>query len=170
MKKYLQITVVLGAFFLLVFVKNSRGSDDDSQAIGKLQVSPTLEAKKTPTATSNFSPTALPTKNSVPLSATPTQIAGKYRDGSYDGTVEDAFYGNLQVRAVIKGGRLTDVVPLMYPNDNRTSISINTQALALLKDEAITAQSSEVDIISGASDSSPAFSRSLAQALKKAQN
>lgn len=168
MKKYVQITVVLGAFFLLVFAKNLKGSDDDVKIVGNKQTLPT-PTQGTPTSTPNVLETVIPT--SVQITPTPpVKTAGKYKDGSYDGTVEDAFYGNLQVRAIIKGGKLTDVVPLLYPNDNRTSISINTQALALLRDEAVNAQSSSVDIISGASDSSPAFSRSLAQALKKAQN
>ncbi len=168
MKKYIQITVVLGAFFLLVFAKNLRGSDDDVKIVGNKQTLP-IPTQENASSTPNPQETINPTI--TPITPTPTvKIAGKYRDGSYDGTVEDAFYGNLQVRAVIKNGRLTDVVPLLYPNDNRTSISINTQAIPLLRDEAINAQSASIDIISGASDSSPAFSRSLAEALKKAQN
>ncbi len=169
MRKYLQITIVLGAFFLLVFAKNLKGSDDEVKIVGNKQVLPSPTQDASAIATPNPQETAAPTI----AAATPTptvKVAGKYRDGTYDGTIEDAFYGNLQVQAVIKDGKLADVLPLLYPNDNRTSISINTQAIPMLRDEAIKAQSSQVDIISGASDSSPAFSRSLASALKKAQN
>lgn len=169
MKKYVQITVVLGSFFLLVFAKNIKGSDDDVKVVSNKQVLPSPTQEISASSTPNPQETVNPT--GFQPTPTPTvKVAGKFRDGSYDGTVEDAFYGNLQVRAIIKNGRLADVVPLLYPNDNRTSISINTQAIALLRDEAVNAQSAQVDIISGASDSSPAFSRSLAQALKKAQN
>lgn len=168
MRKYLQITIVLAAFFLLVFAKNIRGNDDDVKKVGNKQILPSPTQETPPITTPNPQETVVPT---VAVStSTPEKIAGKYKDGTYNGTIEDAFYGNLQVQAIIKDGKLTDVVPLLYPNDNRTSISINTQAIPMLRDEAVKAQSAQVDIISGASDSSPAFSRSLASALKKAQN
>jgi uncharacterized protein with FMN-binding domain len=171
MRKYLKITIVLSAFFLLVFAKNMKSRNDELRVVVRRQTqqTPTQEVPTTPTGTPNPQTTASLTP--IQLTATPVvKVVGKYKDGAYDGTIEDAFYGNLQVRAIIKNGKLADVVPLLYPNDNKTSISINTQAFPMLRDEAIAAQSSQVDVVSGASDSSPAFSRSLAQALKKAQN
>lgn len=105
---------------------------------------------------------------------TPTPPApkpvGQYRDGTYTGSVADAFYGNIQVRAIIQGGRLADVVFLQYPNDRSRSISINTQAMPYLKSEAVSVQSANVNIISGASDSSMAFQESLRVALAQAIN
>lgn len=153
MKKYLQITLVLSVFFLVIFLKNNIriGDDEENRVIGK------------PTPTSSGQPGIFVT--AMPSSAS----SGKYKDGSYDGTVEDAFYGMLQVRVVIKSGKIVDVLPLQYPSDNNTSRSINEQAFPILKSEAIQVQSSQVDIVTGASDSSPAFSKSLASALKKAQ-
>lgn len=96
------------------------------------------------------------------------QMMGKYKDGEYTGTVADAFYGNIQVKAIISGGKITDVQFLQYPNDRSTSIMINTQAMPMLKQEAITAQSANVDIVSGATDSSNAFIQSLGSALSQA--
>ena len=49
-----------------------------------------------------------------------------------------------------------------------TSIAINSQALPMLRNEVIAAQSANVDIISGATLSSDAFIRSLNGALSKA--
>jgi uncharacterized protein with FMN-binding domain len=92
-----------------------------------------------------------------------------YKDGQYTGRVADAIFGNIQVRATIAGGKLTDVQFLQYPNDRRNSVAINTQAMPLLKQEAITAQAGRVDIVSGATDTSQAFSQSLGDALKQAQ-
>jgi uncharacterized protein with FMN-binding domain len=76
--------------------------------------------------------------------------AVSYKDGSYTGPVTDAFYGDIQVRAIIKGGRLTDVKFLKYPDDQPNSIAINKQAMPYLKREAIQAQSAQVDGVSGA--------------------
>lgn len=97
-------------------------------------------------------------------------MTGTYRDGTYTGSVADAYYGYIQVRAVIQQGKIADVAFLQYPNDRRTSIEINSQALPLLKVEAIQAQSAQVDIVSGATDSSIAFRESLASALAQASN
>jgi len=91
-------------------------------------------------------------------------------DGTYTGPVTDAYYGLIQIQASIQGGRLTTLKVLKYPNDRRTSININRQALPMLRDEAISAQSANVDIISGATLTSKAFIQSLGGALKKASS
>lgn len=174
MKKYLQITLVLGAFFLLVFVKDMRGQDDGQRVIGGISQNPTASPTPSPTlpvqstqtpVTGTPPPTQIPTATPSPTPA----LVGKYKNGTYDGSVEDAFYGNMQVRVIITAGRINDIQPLQYPNDNRTSLYINSQAFPMLRDEALKAQSDQIDMISGASDSSPAFARSLATALSKAQ-
>lgn len=118
-------------------------------------------------------PTATPTTqgSAPPPQNTPTPTPanrGKYKDGSYTGSVADAFYGNIQVKAVISGGKITDVQFLQYPSDRRQSIAINTQAMPMLKQEAIQAQSAQVDGVSGASASSGAFIQSLQSALSQA--
>src|ERR1035437_6624828 len=68
------------------------------------------------------------------------------KDGQYTGSAADALYGNIQVMAVIQGGKITDVQFLQYPSDRSNSVRINQQAMPYLKQEAITAQSSQVDI------------------------
>ena len=79
-----------------------------------------------------------------------------------------AFYGNVQVRAIVQNGRLTDIQFLQYPNDRDTSRYISSQALPLLRQEAIQSQSANVNIISGATQTSEGFMQSLASALAKA--
>ncbi len=93
-----------------------------------------------------------------------------FADGTYTGPVADAYYGLIQIQASIQGGRLISLKVLKYPNDRRTSISINRQALPMLRDEAISAQTANVDIISGATLTSRAFIQSLGGALKKASS
>ena len=58
---------------------------------------------------------------------------------------------------------------LDYPKDRSTSIRINSRAMPILKSEAIQAQNSNVNTISGATDSSGAFRESLASALAQAK-
>jgi len=95
--------------------------------------------------------------------------SGSYKDGTYTGDVADAFYGNIQVQAVVSGGKLTAINVLQYPNEQDNSIRINSQALPWLKQEAVQAQSANIDMITGATDTSNAFIESLGSALQKAQ-
>jgi len=97
-------------------------------------------------------------------------IAYGFADGTYTGPVTDAYYGLIQIQALIRSGRLIALKVLRYPSDRRTSIIINRQALPMLRDEAINAQSADVDIISGATLTSRAFIQSLGGALKKASS
>ncbi|HSW48056.1 MAG TPA: FMN-binding protein [Candidatus Saccharimonadales bacterium] len=92
-----------------------------------------------------------------------------FKSGTFTGDVADAYYGNLQVSATIVDGKITDVQFIQYPNDVHESRSINTQAMPYLKQEAIQAQNSQVDIVSGATQSSEAFRQSLQSALTKAR-
>ena len=92
-----------------------------------------------------------------------------YKDGSYTGSVADAQWGYIQVKAVISGGKITDVQFLQYPNERPRSIEINSYADPQLTQEAIQAQSAQVDIVTGATDSSQAFMQSLSDALSQAQ-
>jgi uncharacterized protein with FMN-binding domain len=95
---------------------------------------------------------------------------GRYKDGEYTGIVADAFYGNVQVKAVISGGKITDVQFLDYPQDRRTSVEINSQAMPILKSEVIQSQTAQVDGVSGASQTSRAFRESLQNALSQAKS
>ena len=94
--------------------------------------------------------------------------ARSYADGTYTGPATNAYYGTMQIQAIVHGGKLANIRVLQYPNDRNTSIAINSQALPMLRNEVIAAQSANVDIISGATLSSDAFIRSLGGALNKA--
>src|SRR6266542_5289858 len=74
---------------------------------------------------------AIDSLSQIQLAAT----AGKYRDGSFTGSAFDAYYGMVQVLANVQNGRLVSVDVLSYPNHQRTSRSINWQALPILKSE-----------------------------------
>lgn len=104
-------------------------------------------------------------------STAPVQLAAAtsaYQDGSFTGDAFDAYYGMVQVQANILGGQLVSVKVLQYPNHSGTSRSINRQALPLLKSEVISAQDTQVNMISGATLTSRAYLRSLNGALMQA--
>ena len=123
-------------------------------------------------------PTTGPTNSSgtlpQPTAGLPTDVptaeaaTGKYKDGQYTGPTVDAFYGYVQVQAVVQNGQIANVKFLQYPADRRTSQRINNFAMPYLTNEAIQAQGANVDIISGATLTSEAFAQSLQAALQNA--
>ncbi len=121
-------------------------------------------------------PTTAPAATKQPAASKPaaapaaSKPAGQYADGSYTGSPADAYYGTVQVKAVVKNGQLADVQFLQYPNTHSNSIYINSQAMPLLTQEAIQAQSAQIDGVSGATFTSQAFQQSLASALALAKN
>lgn len=94
--------------------------------------------------------------------------AGKYTDGSYTGLAANAYYGMVQVQAIVKNGALIDVQFLQHPTMHDTSRYINAQAMPMLTREALKAQSAQVSGVSGATETSDAFKQSLASALSQA--
>lgn len=93
-----------------------------------------------------------------------------YTNGTFVGRRESAYYGIVQVEAIIKGGNIVSIKMLSYPNDNGTSRYISSIAIPALEREAISAQGSHIRMISGASLTSEAFHLSLHSALLQAVN
>ena len=92
-----------------------------------------------------------------------------YKDGEYTGVSVDAFYGRVQVVAIIEGGKIVDVKFLDYPQEQATSVQISGAAVKVLRVEAIQSQQAQVDIVSGATQTSKAFRESMASALAQAK-
>ncbi len=126
------------------------------------------------TAAPTPAPASAPSSSPAPAAAVSpmVRIASSttgLADGTYRGPVVNAYYGLMQIEAIVRQGRLASIHVLRYPNTHNTSIYINRQALPQLRDEVISAQSARVDIVSGATLSSHAFIQSLGGALRKAR-
>ena len=100
----------------------------------------------------------------------PQAKAAALHDGTFDGGTYDAYFGPVQVEVTVQGGQVVDAQALQYPDHRRTSVAINNQALPSLKKETVQAQSSRINIISGATLTSRAYIKSLADALKASSN
>jgi uncharacterized protein with FMN-binding domain len=115
-----------------------------------------------------------PTQPAPPAPTTaPTVVVkaqGQYKDGAYTGPQVDAYWGVVQIKAVVRNGKIADVTFLEYPSDRRTSQRINSIAMPYLTSEAVQVQSANVDLISGATLTSEAFAESLQAALSSAKN
>lgn len=123
----------------------------------------------TSTAASVTPPSSATSSRSGQSSAGATAGSGAYKNGSYTGSQASAVYGTVQVKAIIQNGMLTDVQFVSQPSDRRQSQYINAQATPILRQEAIQAQSANVQAVSGATLTSQAFVQSLQSALSQAK-
>jgi uncharacterized protein with FMN-binding domain len=116
----------------------------------------------TPGASANRAST--PTK-SPHTGASPTSTATR----SFTGAAEGTQFGTVQVRAVLRGSRLVEVVPLHLTDSSGRSVSISDQAAPILRREALAAGSAKIDAVSGASYTSAGYIQSLQSALDAAR-
>lgn len=85
-----------------------------------------------------------------------------------NGTSAGTRYGPVQVRVSIRSHRLVSVTALVYPSSGRRDQEISSFALPQLEQEAIAAQSAQIDTVSGATFTSDGYRRSLQSALDAA--
>jgi uncharacterized protein with FMN-binding domain len=112
-------------------------------------------------STSASSRGALPTPQ-----PTTTTTSGAAR--TITGPVASTDYGDVQVQVVLQGTKIVDVKALELPNDRSRSARISQQAGPLLRQEALRAQSANIDLLSGATYTSDGYIRSLQGALDQA--
>ena len=84
-----------------------------------------------------------------------------------DGPVIDTRYGPVQVELVVADGKISDVVALQLPTGRRSG-QISQVAAPILHDEALQAQSAKIDLVSGATYTSDAYTQSLQAAIDQA--
>jgi uncharacterized protein with FMN-binding domain len=89
------------------------------------------------------------------------------KSGTVTGDPISTPFGDMQVAAVISGGKLTNVTVLQETDGGRSQ-QIDDQALPILKSEALSADSADIDVVSGATYTSQGYARSLQSALDKA--
>ena len=77
----------------------------------------------------------------------------------------DTRWGPVQVKVTSSSGRITDITVLDAPANNPRDIEINDYALPVLKQEALSAQSAQIDTVSGATYTSEGYIGSLQSAL-----
>jgi uncharacterized protein with FMN-binding domain len=106
-------------------------------------------------------------------SASPSTKAGSGSSGSsksasYTGQAVDTRYGPVQVRIDVSGGKISKIDVLQYPDGLQRDQDINSYALPVLNQEALSAQSAQIDSVSGATYTSDGYTQSLQSALDQA--
>lgn len=157
----------LSMFVILLFVAYSfqQRNSDEASAVVAPKSSTTVTSGSTTSTDTTATTSTMGNSNSMGMQ----QTMGTYKDGTYTGSRADAIYGYIQVQTTVSGGKITNVTFLEYPNDHHESVQINQRAMPYLQQEALQAQSAQVDGVSGATDTSQAFVESLSAALNKAK-
>jgi uncharacterized protein with FMN-binding domain len=74
-------------------------------------------------------------------------------------------YGNVQVKVTVSGGKITNISAVSLPNGDPRSAQISSYAAPTLIQQAMAAQSANINGVSGATYTSQAFAQSLQSAL-----
>ena len=148
------------------FANNSTSSADSV-----ILTSGTAAAGTTAGTTAGTAATTAAAGGSTTVAAAPTAAAasGTIVDGTYVGAASSNRFGTVQVQVVYSGSAITDVQILSYPDGDNKSVSINQRSLPTLISEALTAQSAQVDTVSGATYTSNSYKESLQSAIDAAK-
>jgi uncharacterized protein with FMN-binding domain len=130
-------------------------------------------------SSSTSAPTSTSTSTSTSASTSHGSISSTRPPGSattsppsvttqkVSGAAESFPYGTIQVELVLTGRRISDVLVLQAPQDGY-SAQVAQNALPVLRNEVLAAQSAHIDTVSGASYDSQAYASSVQAALDKA--
>jgi uncharacterized protein with FMN-binding domain len=122
------------------------------------------DAGSTPAASSSSS--VSDSSNSGSSSSSSPQSGGS--TATFTGDAAGTRWGPVQVQITVTDGKITAVTVPEYPTSNREDQQINSRALPVLIKETISAQSADIDMVSGATVTSQGYIRSLQSALDEA--
>lgn len=134
------------------------------------------DAAATPGPADGNGPSAGPAPGAPPVrrvdvAAAPpgrTRPAGPAYSGTVTGPVIQVKWGEVQVRVTLTAGRITAVDVLRTPDENAHDRQVNAAAVPVLVRETLAAQSTRIDMVSGATFTSSGYVRSLQAALDRA--
>jgi uncharacterized protein with FMN-binding domain len=149
------VTTAAGLVLLLSFKSHAGGSGPGLTSLIEPADPTTTPA---PTSSAGTKPKTTTTRQS-PAVVTTRKVTG---------TTYDTRYGPVQVRVTLRGKTIVDVAALQLPQNNPRDIEIDNYAVPQLRQEALDAQSANIDSVSGATYTSEGYIRSLQSALDKA--
>jgi hypothetical protein len=88
---------------------------------------------------------------------------------SVTGAAADTRFGPVQVQVTLRGFTIVSATAVDYPASNPRDAQINSYAIPVLNQEAVSANSANIDMVSGATFTSMGYLQSLQSALDKAK-
>ncbi len=130
----------------------------------------------TPAATSQTG-TGTTTGNSTSNGSTASASTGSTsngtttstKSGTITGSAVQTPYGPVQIQVTLSNGKITNVQAVQYPSYNGHSLRISQYAIPTLIQETLSAQSAQINGVSGATYTSQGYMQSLQSALDQAR-
>jgi len=120
-----------------------------------------------PTATSGSGSGSASGSTSGSTTAT-TTASGTVHDGTFVGNAVTSQFSTIQVQVTVSGGKITDITLVQDADNEQHSAEVDAYAIPTLRSEALSAQSANIDAVSGATFTSQSYTQSLQSALDKA--
>ncbi len=160
---------IVGTVVALVALLSFKSHGGPLTAAGRLP-SANLPGAAASTSTSprTSAPTGAPPTPSRTRSARTTRPAPHPASRQILGSAVQTPYGVVQVKINLTGTKITNVSLAQLTANDDTSQQINSQAAPILLQQTLSAQSAQIDGVSGASYTSQGYDQSLQSALDKA--
>ncbi|MET9878119.1 FMN-binding protein [Actinacidiphila glaucinigra] len=165
------VTTVSGVVLLLALKPTT--APFTSQAGGPAQQVPPVSAAPSPAGPDPSVPVASgPADGGGSSGSGGTRDPGKQGGAparkTVTGDAAQTSYGPVQVKITVEGGRIVSAAAVQAPAGTPTSDRLTATAVPELNQAAVTAQSAQIDTVSGASFTSEGYRKSLQSALDKA--
>ena len=121
-----------------------------------------------PATTSSSEPSSSSSSPSSSSSTSSSSSSSSTKTKTYTGSVAQTRWGPVQVQITVQGDKITKVTVLQQPNGNHKDAEINDYALPILVQDTLSAQSAQIDMVSGATVTSDGYLQSLQSALDQA--
>jgi len=167
------VPAVIISILGLVALATFKTSPASSGALGRTVPTTPSSTAPSPTTDTTTPATSAPAtggtpsrttpKTSPPATAPPPQSARTVTGQTFENQ-----YGPVQVQIRLQCRTITDVQAVQLPSDRARSQYISEQAGPLLRQEALQAQSAQIDGVSGATYTSESYAQSLQSALDSA--
>lgn len=122
----------------------------------------------TGTGTSGSGSTGTSGSGSTGTGTSGNAAGGSSASGTFAGDTAQTQYGPVQVQITVANGKITDVTALQLTDQGGRSVQISQQAAPILRQEALQAQSAQIQSVSGATYTSEGYTTSLQSAIDKA--
>ena len=152
------VLAIVSTVASLVMLLSFKTHSTSAVATPPAAVSGTSTTSGSSSGTSSAAPSATPSSTSSASTAAKT----------YTGSSVDTRYGPVQVQVTVRSGRITTVTAINYPDNDPRDAQINSYAIPALGNEATSANSANIDMISGATYTSQGYISSLQSALDQA--
>ena len=102
-------------------------------------------------------------ESSTTTSSSTSSSNSTMKDGTYTGKSTSTEWGDVQVKITVASGKITQITVLKHPTGGKSD-EINSRSLPTYKQEALAAQSANINQVSGATETYKGFTGSLQSA------